>query len=143
MVEAPKPPPPAPVDDTLLPFSNTKYLRVNGRRTSDSDVVLTFGNGHITISSQSGGGAIMTIPYGQLRKATYVSARDPKWDASLPGPPADVDVGSVIRLSRHWVVLQLAETYAILRLEERSVARFLDVLQTRTGVKVDRPAGGK
>ena len=72
-----------------------------------------------------------------------MSARDQTWDASLPGPPADVDVGSVIRLSRHWVVLQLAETYAILRLEERSVARFLDVLQTRTGVKVDRPAGGK
>ena len=124
-------------------FSNSKYLEVNGRRTTDRDVVLTFGNGHITISSRDGGGAILSIPYGQLRKATYVSARDPKWDAALPGPPADVEVGSVIRLSRHWVVLQTAGVFAILRLEERTVPRFLDVLQTRTGVKVDRPAGAK
>ena len=73
-----------------------------------------------------------------------MSARDPKWDASLTGPPADLDVGSILRQSRHWLVLQTDDSYAILRLDDqRNVPRFLDMLQTRTGIKVERPAASR
>jgi hypothetical protein len=83
------------------------------------------------------------FPYRAIRRATYVSARNPKWDTSLAGPPSDLDVGSILRLSRHWLVVQTTDSYAILRLEERDVPRFLDTLQTRAGIKVERPAPGK
>jgi serine/threonine-protein kinase len=131
-----------PANDPLVPF-DSKYLRVNGRRTTDLDVLVTFGGGQLTVLSRDGGGAIVTIPYRTIRKATYVSGRDPRWDTSLAGPPNDLDVGSILRQSRHWLVVQTGDAYAIIRLEERNVARFLDMLQTRTGIKVDRPTAGK
>ena len=143
--DAAKAAPPAPkADDTLVGFSNVKHLVVNGRRASDSDVLVNFGGGQITLLSRDGGGAILAMPYGNIRRATYVAARNPKWDTSLAGPPADLEVGSILRQSRHWLVLQTADSYAILRLEDqRNVPRFLDMLQTRTGIKVERPAAGK
>jgi hypothetical protein len=129
-----------PVDDSLVAFSNVKYLAVNGRRTSDRDVLVNFGGGQVTVLSRDGGGAILAMPYGSIRRATYVSARDPRWDTSLAGPPDDVEVGSFIRQSRHWLVLQTGEAFAILRLDDqRNVPRFLDMLETRTGLKIDRP----
>ena len=142
--DAAKAAPPPKADDTVVGFSSVKHLAVNGRRTTDRDVLVNFGGGQVTVLSRDGGGAILSIPYGSLRRATYVSARDPKWDTSLAGPPADVDVGSILRQSRHWLVLQTDDSYVILRLDDaRNVPRFLDMLQTRTGVKVERPAPGK
>jgi serine/threonine-protein kinase len=143
--EAAKAAPETPkVDDSLVGFSSVKYLAVNGRRTTDRDVLVNFGGGQVSVLSRDGGGAILSIPYGSIRRATYVSARDPKWDTSLTGPPADLDVGSILRQSRHWLVLQTADSYAILRLDDqRNVPRFLDMIQVRTGVKVERPASGK
>jgi hypothetical protein len=120
-----------------------RYLAVNGRRTTDQAVLVNFGNGHLTLLSRDGGGAIVSFPYGSIRKATYVSARDPKWDATLASPPGDLEVGSILRQSRHWLVVQTEAVYAILRLDERNVPRFLDMIQTRAGIKVDRPAPGK
>ncbi|HET9272158.1 MAG TPA: serine/threonine-protein kinase [Vicinamibacterales bacterium] len=143
--EAAKAAPETPkVDDSLVGFSSVKYLAVNGRRTTDRDVLVNFGGGQVSVLSRDGGGAILSIPYGSIRRATYVSARDPKWDTSLTGPPADLDVGSILRQSRHWLVLQTADSYAILRLDDqRNVPRFLDMIQVRTGVKIERPAPGK
>jgi hypothetical protein len=132
-----------PANDPLVPFADVKYLSVNVRRTTDRDVVVTFGGGQLTVLSRDGGGAILLFPYRAIRRATYVSARNPKWDTSLAGPPSDLDVGSILRLSRHWLVVQTTDSYAILRLEERDVPRFLDTLQTRAGIKVERPAPGK
>jgi hypothetical protein len=143
--DAAKAAPPAPnADDTIVGFSSVKHLAVNGRRTTDRDVLVNFGGGQVTLLSRDGGGAILAIPYGNIRRATYVAGRDPKWDTSQAGPPADLDVGSILRQSRHWLVLQTDDSYAILRLDDqRNVARFLDMLQTRTGIKVERPAPGK
>ena len=143
--DAGKAAPPAPnADDTVVGFSSVKYLAVNGRRTTDRDVLVNFGGGQITLLSRDGGGAILSIPYGNIRRATYVSARDPRWDTSLAGPPADLEVGTFMRQSRHWLVVQTADVFAILRLDDqRNVPRFLDMLQTRTGIKIERPAPGK
>jgi serine/threonine-protein kinase len=134
---------PPPANDPVIGFSDVRYLAVNGRRTTDQAVLVNFGNGHLTLLSRDGGGAIVSFPYGSIRKATYVSARDPKWDATLASPPGDLEVGSILRQSRHWLVVQTEAVYAILRLDERNVPRFLDMIQTRAGIKVDRPAPGK
>jgi hypothetical protein len=135
------PPPPAPAtDDSLVAFGNIKFLAVNGRRTTDRDVLINFGGGQISVMSRDGGGAIVTLPYVRIRRATFVSARDPKWDPGLAAPPADLDVGTFIRQARPWLVVQTSDAFAIFRLDDRSVARFLETLESRTGIKVDRPA---
>ncbi len=112
---------------------------VAGKRSNDRDVLLNFASGQISVLPKDGGEAISTLPYRSIAKATYVKARDPKWDSSLSAPPEGLDVGSVFRQSRHWLVVQTRESYAILRLEDNNVARVLETFEARTGVRLDRP----
>ena len=145
---APPPTPPAdtggaatPVaSDPLLTFPDVKlYTVTNGRNTNDRDALLSFAGGQLLVMLKSGGAAVATLPYGTITRATYVKARDPKWDPALPGPPEGVDVGSFLRQGRHWLVLQGPDHYEILRLEDNNFTRILSTIEERTGVKVDRP----
>jgi hypothetical protein len=141
------PPPPvtgeaaAPAaSDPLLTFPDVKlYSVTNGKNTSDRDALLSFAGGQLLVMPKSGGAPLVTLPYGTITRATYVKARDPKWDRALPGPPEGVDVGSFLRQGRHWLVLQGADHYQILRLEDNNVTHILSAIEARTGVKVDRP----
>jgi hypothetical protein len=126
--------------DPLLTFPDVKLYSVrNGKNTSDRDALLSFAGGQLLVMPKSGGAALVTLPYGTITRATYVKARDPKWDPALPGPPAGVDVGSFIRQGRHWLVLQGPGHYEILRLEDNNFTHILSAIEARTGVKVDRP----
>ena len=73
-------------------------------------------------------------------RATYTKSRDPKWDASIYGPPENLDVGGVLRTSKHWLVLQASDAYLILRLEDSNFRQILEVVAKRTNVPIDRPA---
>jgi serine/threonine-protein kinase len=136
----PVPPPAAPgPPETLVAFNNVKLYQVSGKRSNDRDVLLNFAGGQISVLPKDGGEAISTLPYRSITKATYVKARDPKWDTSLLAPPEGLDVGSVFRQSRHWLVLQLPDRFAILRLEDNNFARILETFEARTGLRLDRP----
>jgi hypothetical protein len=131
----------AAADAVLATFPNVKFFAVvNEKRTNDRDVVLNFVNGQVHVMPKNGGQPIATVPYRRILKATYSVGRDPKWDASLPGPPAGIDVGSFMRQSRHWLVVQGAESYAMLRLEDNNFKQIIETFELRTGLKVDRPA---
>lgn len=124
----------------LASFSNVKFFAVlKEKSTRDSDVVINFINGQVMVMPRNGGQAIVTVPYRRILRATYALGRDPKWDASLPGPPPGLDVGSFMRQSRHWLVVQGAEAYAVLRLDDNNFKQILETLEQRTGLKVDRP----
>jgi hypothetical protein len=124
----------------LASFSNVKFFAVlKEKSTRDSDVVINFINGQVLVMPRNGGQAMVAVPYRRILKATYALGRDPKWDTSMPGPPAGLDVGSFMRQSRHWLVVQGAEAYAVLRLDDNNFKQILETLEQRTGLKVDRP----
>ena len=128
-------------DAVLATFPNVKFFSVvNGKRTNDRDVVLNFVNGQVHVMPKSGGQQIAAVPYKRILRATYSLGRDPKWDESLPGPPAGIDVGSFMRQTRHWLVVQGADSYAMLRLEDNNFKQILETFELRTGLKVDRRA---
>jgi hypothetical protein len=112
---------------------------VDGRRANDRDAVVNFSGGRMTVLPRDGGDAIVALPYNRVRRATFVHARDPKWDASLAAPPADLSVGNFMRPSRSWLVVQTGDSFVMLRLDERTAPRLLETLEARTGIKVDRP----
>jgi eukaryotic-like serine/threonine-protein kinase len=131
---------PAPVaTDPLVAFTNVKLYVVSGKRANDRDVLINFQNGQIAVLPKDGGEAMGTLPYGSIAKATYVKARDPKWDTSLPSPPEGLDVGSFLRQSRHWFVIQTGTGFTILRLEDNNASRLVDTFESRTGKPVDKP----
>ena len=133
---------PPVVAETHEAFPNVKLAIVNGQKTSDRDVLLNFFAGQITAIPKNGGEPIFAVPYKNLQHATYVHARDPRWDETLPGPPKDLDVGGLLRTSKHWLVLQ-GETFFILKLEDSNIIRVLQVIESRTGLAVARPKGEK
>jgi hypothetical protein len=114
-------------------------MLVTGRKTRDEDVVLNFGGGQIAVFGPHGGAAVASLPYGAVLHATYVHGRDPKWDHGLFSPPDDLDVGGVLRTSKHWLVLQGSSAFLILRLEDSNVYRVLQTVEARTALQIDRP----
>ena len=126
-------------DAVLATFPNVKFFAVvDGKRTNDRDVVLNFVNGQVHVMPKNGGQPIAAVPYRRILRATYSLGRDPKWDESLPGPPAGIDVGSFMRQTKHWLVVQGADSYAMLRLEDNNYKQILETFELRTGLKVSR-----
>ena len=66
-------------------------------------------------------------------------ARDPKWSDAYFGPPKDLDVGGMLRSSKHFLVLQTKDSYMILRLDDSNVLRVLQTIESHTGLTIDRP----
>jgi serine/threonine-protein kinase len=129
-----------PIDDTHIAFTDVKqFVVVSGKKTRDEDVLVSFVGGQISLLLKKDSSSIAAWPYRSVLGATYVKARDPRWDASLASPPDDVDVGGVLRTSKHWLVLQNRDAYLILRLSDSNYARIIEVLETRTGITVTRP----
>jgi hypothetical protein len=89
---------------------------------------------------RAGGDALATIDYRQVVTATYARARDPKWDPTGFAPPDNLNTpGTVFRRAAHWLVLQTASSFVILRLEDSNWERILAAVETRTGVTISRP----
>jgi eukaryotic-like serine/threonine-protein kinase len=128
-----------PTDDPQQLFEKSRVLIVNGKQTNDQEVVLSFVNGQISLISGRGGTAIATVPYKAILHATYARARDPKWNAAYFSPPAGLDVGSVFRTAKNWLVLQMRDTFLILRLDDTNVTRVLQTVEARTGLTIERP----
>jgi Protein kinase domain len=131
--------PEPPVDDAHQAFADTKMLIVSGTKTDDPDVVLSFVAGQISVLGKSSGSVLRIMPYNRVVRATYVRARDPKWDKSLPGPPSGLDVGSFMRTAKPWLVLQTSDAFVILKLDDHNVANVLETLEARIHMTVDRP----
>ena len=124
-------------------FSGVKLLLVNGRSTKARDVLLTLSTDQILAIPDGGGAPMAALPIRRVIKATYVHAAQPAWDSRFPGPTKDIDVPGFLARSRHWLVLQTPDTFAILQLDGDSWPEVLGALTTRGGVKIARPAAGK
>jgi serine/threonine-protein kinase len=128
----------AVANDALATFPSVKIYVVDGKRSTDRDVLLNFASGQVMVMPKNGGEAIAVVPYKKILKATYTVARDPKWDASLPGPPQGLDVGTFMRQTRHWLVVQGSERFTVLRLEDSNFRQILETFEARTGLKIER-----
>src|SRR6185503_17026525 len=132
----------APASDPVPPalFKNVKWLSVSGTSTSTKDATLTLSSSEISAVPAGGTQPLTTMPYGQISKATYVHARDPLWQPGFAAPAGKIDVPGIMGRSRHWLVLQTGETYAILRLDGDDRVDMLKTFEARAGVTIDRPS---
>lgn len=125
-----------------MAFGDVKVLTVDGKKGHDEDVVLNFVAGQLSAVPKKGGSPIASMSYRDVAHATYIHAKDPKWDETLPGPPADLDIPGFLRGARHWLILQSKALYVILRLDDSNWSDVLSTFEARTGIKVDRPTAG-
>ena len=112
---------------------------VSGKKAEDKEILLNFGGGQIVVLDRRAGTPVASLPYRDVLAATYVHARDPRWNPGFASPPSDLDVGGVLRTSKHFLAIQGKDFYQILRLEDSNVIRVIQAVEARTGVSVDRP----
>ena len=129
--------------ESPIEYKQVRLLVIDGRRSSDQEGLLSFAAGNVTLMSPSTGAGVASMPYADLVKATYVRGRDPKWDATLAGPPEDLDVGGIFRTPKHWLVLQGRENFMVLRLEDNNWRPIVNTVVDRTGVQLTLPNAEK
>jgi serine/threonine-protein kinase len=130
------PEPEPAIDDTPKSFPQTRILLVKGRKGDDQEVTLWFSSGYVNAIAKKGQESIGALPYKSITSATYVRARDPKWNPDLASPPANLDVGGMLRTDKNWLVLQGADAYLVLRLDDSNARAVLQTLTERTRVTV-------
>ena len=138
---APDTRPADPIDSQVV-FPDVKVLLITGRRAQDRDALLSFVSGQVTVLNRQGGTIITTTAYKAIEKATYVRARNPKWDPALFSPPDNLDMPGILPTARHWLVLQSRTEYLILQLGGNTWPKVLETIENRTGIKVDRSTAG-
>jgi serine/threonine-protein kinase len=133
--------------EPLLVYSDAKLLVINGNKAQEQDVIINFVAGQVSMAPKKGGSGLWSLACKKVAHATYIRAKDPKWDITLPAPPDNLDIPGFMRGARHWLVIQAKTAnpgYVILRLDDSNWSDVLDTLEARSGVKVDRlPSGGK
>ncbi|HYN07136.1 MAG TPA: protein kinase [Vicinamibacterales bacterium] len=144
----PAPPSPAPdprpadPSDSQVVFPDVKVLVITGRRAQDRDALLSFVGGQLTVLNRQGGTIIASTGYKAIERATYVRARNPRWDPALFSPPDNLDMPGILPTARHWLVLQSRTAYLILQLGGNTWPKVLETIENRTGIKVDRSNSG-
>ena len=101
--------------------------------------MLSLEPGSLVVRTRSDGTVMRTLSYRAVTAATYARARRPRGQ-SIPGA---LDVpgnfgGSVLGGARHWLTLQTAGEFLVLRLEDRNAVRILTAVEARTGLTVER-----
>ena len=124
--------------ETQVVFPDVKVLMISGKRAQDQDALLSFVGGQMTVLNKEGGTIITATPYKAIERATYIRARNPKWDPSLFSPPENLDMPGILPTARHWLVLQSRTAYLILQLNGSTWQKVLETVEGRTGLKVDR-----
>jgi hypothetical protein len=139
---APAAPAAPAIDDAFVTFKDVKFMAVKGQDSQDQDALINFGGGQITVVPKDGGTAYSSWPYPSVTRATYAHTKDPKWDATLPGPPDNLTIHGFMRGVRNWLVLQSKTAYVLLRLDDANWRGVVDAIESRCGVKVARVTEG-
>jgi hypothetical protein len=129
----------AGADETPVEVREVRMLTVSGKKAKDDEVFVSFANGQVSVLPKERGTPLVAWPYKSVLHATYIKARDPRWDTSFASPPDGLDVGGVLRTSKNWFVLQNHDGYVVLRLSDANYARVIELIEARAGIRVARP----
>jgi hypothetical protein len=124
-------------------FGHVKMFTLDGDKTNSRDIVVNLSGDQMMLLPNDGGAPITVLPYRDVQQATYVRARDPRWDPSLSAPAGKVGGAGIFSRARHWLVVQTKQAYAILQLDNDQSENILQTFENRTGLKIARPDGKK
>lgn len=124
-------------------FHKVKLMVNTGERPAETDVVLRLEPDRLVIRSIRGGADLKTYPYSAIRSAEYSYSKSPRWKSGI-GAAVAVGVFALpiffMKGKKHWLTLQTADDYAMLRLDKANYKIILPAFETRSGVKVETVA---
>ena len=130
---------PAAADAPAEHFADLKILTMDGAKGREVDALLGLEPGTLVVRAKDGR-VLRTLTYRSVTAATYARARRPKGQA-IPNAidiPENFGGSGFLGGARHWLALQTAGEFLILRLEDRNVIRIMQAIEARTGLTVVR-----
>jgi hypothetical protein len=112
----------------------------DGSRSREVESLLSLEPSIVITRNRNDGSVVRWLSYRDIVAATYNRARRPKGQ-SIPGAavvPGNFAGGGVFGSARHWLTLQTASDFVVLRLEDRNVIAVLNGIEARTGLKIVR-----
>jgi hypothetical protein len=119
---------------------DVKSLVVDGQRVREVDALLSLEAANLVVRLRDEGTVLRTLPYRAITAATYVRGRRPRGQTmpNAAAVPENFGGSGFLGGARHWLTLQTAGEFVVVRLEDRNVIRVLTGVESRTGLKVLR-----
>jgi serine/threonine-protein kinase len=121
-------------------FGDIRTFVVDGNRSREQDALLSLEADKAVLRSRDNGAVLQSVSYQSIGAATYVHAKRPrgKEDATLAQLPKDLGGGGFLKTSKHWLTLQSAGSFVVIRLDDKNVINVLQSLESRTHTRIDR-----
>jgi len=132
---------------TVDRFDKVKFLRQDGDKSREVEAILELGADSLVVrNKEAGGGVVKTLHYRAITYATYSQSKHPRWKEGV-GAAIAVGVFAApvffMKGTKHWLTVQSAEDFVVIRLDKNNYRLILPALETRSGKAVERAAGDK
>jgi hypothetical protein len=121
-------------------FDNVKLILSTGGEAKETEAVLKLEGGRLAVSSKKEGVLLKEMPYEKIKAAQYSYSRHPRWKEGI-GFAVAVGVFAApiffMKGKKHWLTLQTAHDYALLRLDKNNYQIIILALETKAGIEVE------
>lgn len=126
-------------------FNKVELLVPNGEKISEKNVRLNFLEDELQIVSATNGTTLKTFKYADVKDAEYSYTKNPRWKTGLGLGAAGLFFPPLLLVAiplgftkhrRHWLTIQTADDYAVLKLSKNNRKLILPAFESKTGVKV-------
>ena len=150
VAEAPAPAPAAAAEAPVVPaapavptrtFENVRLAFREGNDNRERDIRLTFGPAAVVVADRRTGASLNELEYSAISGATYVQAREPRWQeegARVDLAPRRGSAFGFLTSSPHWLTLQTATEAVAIQVDGGIRRQVLSELAAR-GIKVAEP----
>lgn len=121
-------------------FDNVKLMVSTGGEAKETEALLKLEDGKLVVQSKKEGALLKEIAYDDIKAAQYSYSRHPRWKEGI-GFAVAVGVFAApiffMKGKKHWLTLQTADDYALLRLDKNNYQIIILALETKGGVQVE------
>ena len=126
-------------------FTPLKLVVLTGNKARERDVTVRLGERDVAVTDRSAGASLANVPYNTVVGLFYSRSPEPRWTGptGVVIPVAKVDRGrfGFLRGDRDWLTIRTPTEFTALRPESSHLARMIEALEARTGLKVVRVTG--
>jgi hypothetical protein len=120
-------------------FDDVKLLLSTGGETKETEAILSLGDEALVVKSRKEAALLKEIAYDDIKSAQYTYSRHPRWKEGA-GFAVAVGVFAApiffMKGKKHWLTIQTADDYALLRLDKNSYQIVILALETKGGIEV-------
>ena len=120
-------------------FDKIKLMVSTGGETDEAEAVLSLEGDKLLVKSKDEGALLKEIAYDDIEAAQYSYSKHPRWKEGV-GFAVAVGVFATpiffMKGKKHWLTLQTADDFALLRLDKNNYQIVILALETKGGVDV-------